>query len=61
MIWTGRCGTYLKAAESHHISPEKGKLDRIVHVTRDAAGRLMLVEEIRTGRKKLALKSLYRP
>lgn len=54
-------GDYLKAAEFHHLSPAKGKLDRIVYVTRDASGRLMLVEEIRTGRKKLALKTLYRP
>jgi hypothetical protein len=53
--------TYLKNAESHHLVKVIGKLDRIVHVSRDESGRLMLIEEIRTGRQKLALKSMYRP
>lgn len=56
-----RLGEYLSNAKNRQLSRVPGKLDRLVHVTHDENGRLMLIEEIRTGRKKLALKTIYRP
>jgi hypothetical protein len=47
-------------ANASHVmlSQRAGKLDRIISVT-PSKGHTVVVEEIRTGRKKLAFKSLY--
>jgi hypothetical protein len=56
-----RLPEYLASAQSSHISTTHGKPDRIVHVTHDEQHRIVVIEEIRTGREKLALKTMYRP
>ena len=52
---------YIKNAESHYTEERDRKLERLIHVARDDQGRLMVVEEIRTGREKFTLKTMYRP
>jgi hypothetical protein len=50
---------YAEKADRVVISIRKGKLERLISICPDLFGFVIMVEEIRTGRKKLALKSLY--
>lgn len=52
---------WLKSPVSQDWVIRLGKPDVLKSIVRDAKGKIILIEEIRTGRRKLALLSMYRP
>ncbi len=56
-----RVREWLKTPLTQDWIKRSGRIDVLKSLVRDAGGNVVLVEEIRTGRRKLALLSMYRP
>jgi len=54
-----KLSAFAEKADRVITSIRKGKLERLISICPELFGFVIMVEEIRTGRKKLALKSLY--